>query len=512
MNATRSSVPFWISASRAVTVSKPSFSRAERMASITSSRELKIATRGDVRGVTAVVLSPRHAGHAQMVRASRGPDAAREEQGADASDGSTGEPTMHQRGAASAPRDGRHNAEAGAPSIVPLRRRADSDTTGERWTSPSPLSRTKNIFYCSYISRGHFGCVWRGGGDSGRVAKPRACSSGSAAPPPLLSGPFLSSARVTTLTLACHRRTRARGAPRRSGGPRAHGRKKKKAPAFGAACGITLGGGPRRRALLFRRANDLGPLRVSRRARGRLARAADAWPARHSSGGRGTLPAPGSGHARTRRLVQRTGSRKGISREASALSVGHRRSREGPGRPDRNHGPDPGCPRRRGYRVVHVPARAATLQRPRWAVGGAGARDEHRILCRNPGTASRHAGRLLHDGGRVALLASGERPECFSGPYRLLRRARLGGVRQGPSGRVAASGRRHVVVERIRPRWRRASLGPRRRGRVRAADPGLARAVRRLWAEQFYAGCAVGGLAQVVRRPAGGAEAGESCW
>src|SRR5690348_9289074 len=81
MNATRSSVPFWISASRAVTVAKPSFSRPERMASITSSRELKIATRGDVRGVTAIVLSPRHAGHAQRVRASRGPDAAREEQG-----------------------------------------------------------------------------------------------------------------------------------------------------------------------------------------------------------------------------------------------------------------------------------------------------------------------------------------------------------------------------------------------------------------------------------------------
>src|SRR6266481_3513681 len=147
MNATRSSVPFWISASRAVTVSKPSFSRAERMASISSSRELKIATRGDVRGVTAVVLSPRHAGHAQRVRASRGPDAAREEQGADASDGSTGEPTMHQRGAASL-----HLATGVAmlklaPSIVPLRRRADSDTAGERWTSPSPLSRTKNIFY-----------------------------------------------------------------------------------------------------------------------------------------------------------------------------------------------------------------------------------------------------------------------------------------------------------------------------------------------------------------------------
>src|SRR5437867_12937659 len=42
------------------------------------------------------------------------------------------------------------------------------------------------------------------------------------------------------------------GAPRRSGGPRAQRREKKKARAFGAACGITLGGGPRRRALLFR--------------------------------------------------------------------------------------------------------------------------------------------------------------------------------------------------------------------------------------------------------------------
>src|SRR5947209_4181787 len=58
MNATRSSVPFWISASRAVTVSKPSFSRAERMASITSSRELKIATRGaDVRWTSPWSLS-----------------------------------------------------------------------------------------------------------------------------------------------------------------------------------------------------------------------------------------------------------------------------------------------------------------------------------------------------------------------------------------------------------------------------------------------------------------------
>src|SRR3989440_90093 len=84
MNATRSSVPFWISASRAVTVSKPSFSRAERMASITSSRELKIATRGDVRGVTAVVLSPRHAGHGQKEGGKRGGDGAEEGQGTDA--------------------------------------------------------------------------------------------------------------------------------------------------------------------------------------------------------------------------------------------------------------------------------------------------------------------------------------------------------------------------------------------------------------------------------------------
>src|SRR5207302_2606220 len=82
MNATRSSVPFWISASRAVTVAKPSFSRAERMASITSSRELKIATRGaDLRGATAVVLSPLHAGHVQREQATRGACAAREEQG-----------------------------------------------------------------------------------------------------------------------------------------------------------------------------------------------------------------------------------------------------------------------------------------------------------------------------------------------------------------------------------------------------------------------------------------------
>src|SRR5436309_2940725 len=123
-----------------------------------------------------------------------------------------------ERRSLTAPRDVRRDAQAGAPPIVPLRWRADSGTAARRWTSPWSLSRIKNIFYCSYISSGHFselcippGCVWRDGGDSGRVAKPRACSSGSAAPPPLLSGPFLSSARITTLTLACHRRTRARG-------------------------------------------------------------------------------------------------------------------------------------------------------------------------------------------------------------------------------------------------------------------------------------------------------------
>src|SRR5213594_4277675 len=155
MKATRSSVPFWISASRAVTVAKPSFSRAERMASITSSRELKIATRGgDVRGATAVVLSPLHTGHAQRVRASRGPLCSTGEarRGTDASCGSTGEPPMHQRGAASL-----HLATCVA-MLKQTRRRSsrydDASTTVPRQDDGprrGPLSRTKNILYCSYI-------------------------------------------------------------------------------------------------------------------------------------------------------------------------------------------------------------------------------------------------------------------------------------------------------------------------------------------------------------------------
>src|SRR2546422_3815401 len=119
MNATRSSVPFWISASWAVTVAKPSFSRAERMASITSSRELKIATRGDVRRATAVVLSPRHAGHAQRVRAVRGPDAAREEQEEELTRAAALRESRPctKRHSLTAPRDVRRDAQAGAPSI-----------------------------------------------------------------------------------------------------------------------------------------------------------------------------------------------------------------------------------------------------------------------------------------------------------------------------------------------------------------------------------------------------------
>src|SRR2546426_6928295 len=138
MNATRSSVPFWISASRAVTVAKPSFSRAERRASITSSRELKIATRGgDVRGTTAVVLSPLHAGHVQRVRAVRGPNAAREEQGEELTRATALRESRHapERRSLTAPRDVRREAEAGASSIVPLRRRADSGAAARRWTS-----------------------------------------------------------------------------------------------------------------------------------------------------------------------------------------------------------------------------------------------------------------------------------------------------------------------------------------------------------------------------------------
>src|SRR6266446_5909156 len=108
-----------MSASRAVTVAKPSFSRAERMASITSSRELKIATRGaDVRGTT-----PLHARHAQRVRASRGPYAAREEQGEELTRAAAlreSRPCTREAQPQCTSRCGR-DAEAGAPSIIPLR-------------------------------------------------------------------------------------------------------------------------------------------------------------------------------------------------------------------------------------------------------------------------------------------------------------------------------------------------------------------------------------------------------
>src|SRR5437016_1520122 len=109
MKATRSRVPFRISGSRAGTVAKPSFSTAERIASITSSRELKIAAwGGDVRGATAVFLSPLHADHAQRKQATKRGLRKRygARRGTDASCGSTGEPPMHQRSAASLhPRD-----------------------------------------------------------------------------------------------------------------------------------------------------------------------------------------------------------------------------------------------------------------------------------------------------------------------------------------------------------------------------------------------------------------------
>src|SRR5258707_1066192 len=124
VKATRSSVPFWISSRRAVTLAKPSFSRGGRRASVTSSREVKIATRGgDVRGTTAVVLSPLHAGHAQRVRAVRGPDAAREEQGEQLTRATAlreSRPCTREAQPHCTSRCGR-DAEAGAPSIIPLR-------------------------------------------------------------------------------------------------------------------------------------------------------------------------------------------------------------------------------------------------------------------------------------------------------------------------------------------------------------------------------------------------------
>jgi len=168
MKATRSRVPFRISAGRAGTGAKPSFSRAEPIASITSSRELKIAARGgDIRGATAVLISPLHADHAQKEQATRGAYAARVEQGEELTRAaaSTGEPPMHQRGAASLHlATCRRDAEAGAPLIVPFRRRADRCTAAKRWTSERLAVKNKKYVLCflyklSVSARFLFGCV-----------------------------------------------------------------------------------------------------------------------------------------------------------------------------------------------------------------------------------------------------------------------------------------------------------------------------------------------------------------
>src|SRR6266699_3412961 len=156
MKATRSRVPFRMSASRAVPVAKPSFSRAERIASITSSRELKIAARaGDVRGATAVLLFPLQADHAQREQATRGAYAARVEQGEELTRAATlreSRPCTREAQPHCTLATCRRDAEAGAPLIVPLRRRADSCTAAERWTSERSAVKNKNMFYVSYIS------------------------------------------------------------------------------------------------------------------------------------------------------------------------------------------------------------------------------------------------------------------------------------------------------------------------------------------------------------------------
>src|SRR5207245_7519618 len=92
------------------------------------------------------------AGHAQRVRASRGPDAAREEQEDELTRATAlreSRPCTKRRNL-TAPRDVRRDAQAGAPSTVPLRRRADSDTAARRWTSRRAMS-TKNMISDSYI-------------------------------------------------------------------------------------------------------------------------------------------------------------------------------------------------------------------------------------------------------------------------------------------------------------------------------------------------------------------------
>src|SRR5439155_18890084 len=143
MKATRSRVPFRISGSRAGTVAKPSFSTAERIASITSSRELKIAAwGGDVRGATAVLLSPLHADHAQRKQATRGAYAKGMEHGEELTRAAAlreSRPCTREAQPHCTLATCRRDAEASAPSIVPLRRRANHYTT-PKGTSESPAA------------------------------------------------------------------------------------------------------------------------------------------------------------------------------------------------------------------------------------------------------------------------------------------------------------------------------------------------------------------------------------
>src|SRR3989442_15905786 len=123
------------------------------MDSITSSRELKIATRGG--DVTAVVLSPLHTGHAQRVGASRGPYAAREKQGEELRRAAAlresrpctreAQPHCTSRRAVAILNQMRHRSSRfdDAPTAVP--QQDDGPRRG-------PLSRTKNISYSSYIN------------------------------------------------------------------------------------------------------------------------------------------------------------------------------------------------------------------------------------------------------------------------------------------------------------------------------------------------------------------------
>src|SRR5947209_10289512 len=78
--------------------------------------------------------------HAQRVRASRGPYAAREEQGKELTRAAAlreSRPCTREAQPHCTSRRGR-DAEADAPSIIPLRRRADSVTAARRWTAERP--------------------------------------------------------------------------------------------------------------------------------------------------------------------------------------------------------------------------------------------------------------------------------------------------------------------------------------------------------------------------------------